>query len=272
MSGIDEWTEGLAQGVQKLWRQEEDHRRVHDPVALPVRWHPAAPELADHWANIRRVPAGASAEPLALAGRIEQLAEIYQSIPSGRLVILGRAGAGKTVLASRLALDLLDARRPGQPVPVIVSVGSWNPEATSLHVWLAEQLTRDHPGLAAPVSRRGPTRAAALIDAGRVLPILDGFDEIDAGLHQAALRQLNATPDAPTVITSRTKNTPPRCTSADALTAAAVIELDDLTLEDLDDYLPRTAAAPATGIWDPILQRMQRPAARPPGRPHCARF
>lgn len=52
-------------------------------------------QLADHPTNIRRVPVGATAEPLTLAGHIEQLAEIYRDIPSGRLVILGPAGDGK---------------------------------------------------------------------------------------------------------------------------------------------------------------------------------
>src|SRR5262249_57141882 len=119
------------------------------------------------------------AGPLAVAGRVEQVADVYRHIPSGRLVILGKAGAGKTVLAARLALDLLATRQPDQPVPVIVSVGSWNPATTPLTTWLAGLLARDHPGLAAPAGPAGstradgPTPAAALIAAGRVLPILD---------------------------------------------------------------------------------------------------
>ncbi|WP_187764588.1 NACHT domain-containing protein [Saccharopolyspora spinosa] len=255
-SEVDKWTEGLAQGVQKLWQREENHRRVHDPAPLPVRWRPT-PELADHWANIRRLPVGAPAEPLALTGSIEQLTEIYRSIPSGRVVLLGPAGAGKTVLAAHLALDLLKARQPREPVPVIVSVGSWNPRTTPLYAWLAGQLTRDHPGLAAPVHKGGPTRAAALIDAGWVLPILDGFDEIDAGLHPAALRQLNTAPKSPMVITSRVEQYTTAVHGADVLTAAAVVELDELTQDDLADYLPRTTAGRRTGIWDPVLQRMR---------------
>jgi hypothetical protein len=256
-SGVDEWAEGLAQGVQTLWRREEAHRRVHDPVALPVRFHPASAEVADHWTNVRRLPAGAIAEPLVLAGRIEHLAELYRSVPSGRLVILGPAGAGKTVLASRLALDLLAARRPGEPVPVIVSAGSWNPATTPLNTWLAGQLARDLPGLAAPSQRGGPTRAAAVLAAGRVLPILDGFDEIDPGLHQAAFRQLNTTPDTPLVMTSRVVEYTAAVRGADVLTAAAVVELDQLTLEDLAAYLPRTAAGHRSALWDPVLDRMR---------------
>lgn len=255
--GLDEWAEGLAQGVRTLWEREEEHRRVHDPVALPVRWHPATPELADQWVNICRVPAGATAEPLALAGRIEHLAQLYRSVPSRRLVILGPAGAGKTVLASRLVLDLLASPRPGEPVPVIFSVGSWNPTTTPLNLWMAGQLARDHPGLAAPAGPGGATRAAALIEAGRVLPILDGFDEIHPGLHQDALRRLNATPDAPLVITSRVAEYTTAVRGAKVLTAAAVAELDDLTLDDLAAYLPRTAAGHRSGLWDPVLERMR---------------
>jgi hypothetical protein len=56
----------LAEGVRELRRREGDHRGVHDPVALPVRWCLAAGELTGHWAGIARVPAGATAEPPAV--------------------------------------------------------------------------------------------------------------------------------------------------------------------------------------------------------------
>ncbi|GAA2657898.1 NACHT domain-containing protein [Streptomyces lunalinharesii] len=254
-SDLDEWAEGLAEGVRTLWEREEEQRRVHDPVALPVRWHAAA-ALADHPANIRRLQAGDTGEPLALAGRIEELSEVYRSVPSGRLVILGPAGAGKTVLVGRLALDLLEKRRPGRRVPVVVNAGTWDPTTRSLNVWLAEQLTRDHPGLAASARRGGPTRARALIEAGRVLPILDGFDEIHTGLHKDALHALNATPDTPMVITSRAPEFSAAVHEVDVLTAAAVVEIDDLTVEDLAGYLPRTVAGRRTGVWDPVLEKM----------------
>lgn len=105
--------------------------------------------------------------------------------------------------------------------------------------------------------RDPPTRAAVLIETGRVLPILDGFDEIDPGRHQAALRQLNTTPDAPMVITSRVAEYRTAVCGTDVLTAAAVVELDELTLQDLAGYLPRTAAGHRAGLWDPVLDRMR---------------
>ncbi|MFC4611526.1 NACHT domain-containing protein [Streptomyces maoxianensis] len=256
-SDLDGLTEALARAVEEQWRYEEEQRRVHDPVAMGVSWHSAPDALADQWANICRVPAGATAPALAVAGRVEQVAEVYRRIPSGRLVVLGKAGAGKTVLAARLARDLLADRTAGQPLPVIVSVGSWNPATTSLEVWLAGQLLRDHPALAGAVRPGGPTRAAALVSERRVLPILDGFDEIDHGLHRAALSHLNTTPDLPMVITSRAPEYTAAVTETDVLTAAVVIELEDLTLSDLADYLPRTAAGHRTGIWDEVLTQLR---------------
>jgi hypothetical protein len=83
----------------------------------------------DHWANIRRVPAGPDPGPLPLADSLESVAALYRRIPSGRLVVLGRAGAGKTVLAVRLLNDLIRGRERADPVPVIVEVRLWDPAA-----------------------------------------------------------------------------------------------------------------------------------------------
>lgn len=270
-SELDEWAEGLARAVQAFWHAEEANRQIHDPVALPVRWHAASTALRDHWANIRRRPAesGCGAEPLPLAGRLEQIADVYERIPSRRLVVLGPAGAGKTVLAGRLVLDLLSARRSGQPVPVIVSIGAWNPTTTSLQTWLAEQLIRDHPGLAADAGLGdSSSRAAALVAAERVVPILDAFDEIECGLHEAAVRQFNTRAEIPLVITSREDKYAAAVRGADVVTAAAVVILEELTRQDLAAYLPRTAAGYRTGMWDAVLERMQTQ----PHEPDAARL
>ncbi|QTR02853.1 hypothetical protein J7S33_28180, partial [Saccharothrix algeriensis] len=54
-------------------------------------------------------------------------------------------------------------------------------------------------GLAA-VQPGGGTTATALVDGGRVLPVLDGFDEIAEGLRDTALKAMNAT-SLPLVLT-----------------------------------------------------------------------
>ncbi|WP_216372992.1 NACHT domain-containing protein [Streptomyces tailanensis] len=258
----------LAQAVGAQWRREEERRRVHDPFPLPVRWHLAPEALMDHWANICRGPAGVISSPLALTGQLDRVVDIYQRIPSGRLVVLGRAGSGKTVLTLRFVLDLLDARTSTDLVPVIFGLGSWNPTTTSLRDWLTDQLLRDHPGLAAP-GPTGSSLAAALVEAGRILPVVDGFDEIADGLHRAALEALNAT-RMPLLLTSRSDEYATAVAAADVLTAAAGIELDDLTLTDLADYLPRTTRKTATSsgsgtttVWDPVLVRLREHPSSP---------
>jgi hypothetical protein len=152
--GVDEAAEQLAVAVRTQWRQEEERLRVQSPYPLPVRWDTAHEALMDQWANICRAPAGTSAGALELAGQLDRIVEIYRRIPSGRMVILGRAGSGKTVLALRFALDLLDAPTTTHPVPVIFNLGSWNPGTTSLRDWLCDRLIRNHPGLATPDPKR----------------------------------------------------------------------------------------------------------------------
>lgn len=202
----------LATAVGRLLRSREERWQVHDPYVLPVRWEVAAAEVHDHWANICQAPAGATATPIGLAGNLGQIAEIYLRVPSRRLVILGRAGAGKTILASCLVADLLTTsarcRGAGDHHPVRV-----NPQTTPLRVWVATHLIQDHPGLGST----GPvgTLADQLLTAGRIPPILDGFDEIAAGPHPAALTALNRT-RSPFVVTSRPGECRAAVTAVDA--------------------------------------------------------
>ena len=247
----------LAFELRARLRREEEQRQIHDPVPLPVRWRTAPTELIDSWANIREARSGESVGPLDLTGQLDQVAEVYRRIPSGRLVVLGRAGSGKTILTMRFVLGLLDASGPADPVPVVFGVGSWDPGTTVFRDWLIKQLLRDHPGLAAP-GPNSSTLAAALVETGRILPVLDGFDEIAGGLHQAALAALNAT-TLPLVVTSRVDEYRAAVESTDVLTSAGAVVLTDLTATDLADYLPRTTRrlGPAGSVWEPVLAEVR---------------
>ncbi|WP_344022685.1 NACHT domain-containing protein [Streptomyces luteireticuli] len=263
---LAEVAELLAQSVTTRWQREEEHRQVHDPYPLPVRWRPVPEELTDHWANILRLPAGSAHGPLDLSGRLDEIVGVYRRIPSGRLVVLGRSGSGKTILTVRFVLDRLKSRALTETVPVIFSIGSWDPSALTFRDWLAAQLTRDHPGLTAPGPGGSPL-AAALVESGWVLPVLDGFDEIADGLRRPALEALNAT-TLPLLLTSRPAEYAAAVAETDVLTSAAAVELTDLTLDDLADYLPRSTrkargADPGGTAWDPVLAALrERPDSR----------
>ncbi|WP_299534232.1 helix-turn-helix domain-containing protein [uncultured Streptomyces sp.] len=253
----------LATETRRRWQREEEQRMILDPYPLPVRWRSASTGITDLEANIRRLPPGAAAEPLDLSSDRCGIGELYRSIGSGRLVILGRAGSGKSVLAIRLVLDLLrdDSRTGADPVPVIFTVGSWDPTVHSLRAWLTGRLLRDFPYLARAASPAS-TLAAALVDDGHVLPVLDGFDEMAEGLRGRALDELNRT-SLPLVLTSRPDeyaNVVRRVGggAADGAAAgggaaaplkwAAAVELTGITPADLLEYMPRaTRSAPSDG-------------------------
>ncbi|MFD9618787.1 helix-turn-helix domain-containing protein [Streptomyces virginiae] len=267
---LAEAAESLAHAVYARCIREEEQRRIHDPFPLPVRWRSAPADLLDHRDNIRGTPPGAAHGPLSLDGGLADIADVYRRVRSGRLVVLGRAGSGKTVLVLRFVLDHLVARSDGDPVPVVFSMGSWDPTGTTLRDWLIARLLRDHPNLGARAPG-GATLAAALVDAGWILPVLDGFDEMATGPLAVALRELNAS-SLPLLLTSRTEQFA-EAVGVEVLRRTAGIELLDLDADDLVHYLPRTArpSAPAdrdgraaTG-WDPVLERLRTDPDGGPG-------
>ncbi|MEQ0559856.1 TIR domain-containing protein [Amycolatopsis sp. NEAU-NG30] len=264
---LDDIAEHLAEAVSAQWTREEENRRIHDPAPLPVRWKNADEALIDHWATILGNPAGVDREPLELAGELGAIVATYRRIPSGRLFVLGDAGSGKTILAIRFTLAMLGRRSEGDPVPVIVNLASWNPAKTPFRDWLTGQLADNHPALSA----RGPngsSLATDLVGSGRILPVLDGFDEIAVGLHPLAMKALNGTA-LPLLLTSRPEEYASAVGNVDVLTAAAGIALAPLGVADLAGYLPsttrrtRSAGGHVTPLWKPVLDRL---AEQPPSR------
>jgi GTPase SAR1 family protein len=62
---------------------------------------------------------------------VPDAAEYYRTLDRGRLVVLGDAGAGKTILLIQLALDLLGRQSAGdagsRPGPVRMNLASFDP-------------------------------------------------------------------------------------------------------------------------------------------------
>jgi len=256
----------LAKTVRTQWDQEARWQAVHGDDVLPVRFDLAMSDLHGEPRKIHGTEDGPTSEPLALSWQLDEIAAVYRSIPSGRLVVLGGAGSGKTILAMRFVLSRLENPGAVERVPVIFSLGSWNPETIALRDWMCRRMVLDYPALEAPAAGGG-SLADALIDGEHILPVLDGFDEIDPSLRVNALKALNYYAD-PLVLTSRPDAYAKAVKAEDSsvLAGAACVQLQALAIEDIDAYL--TSADPEEGgegaAWRPVLEQL-RARPRTPG-------
>lgn len=174
------------------------------------------------------------------------------------LLILGAAGAGKTTMLLGLTGRLLDAAESTKslPIPVVFQLASWAAGSKSLAEWLVDELAGELYGLSRDL-------ATAWIRHERVLPLLDGLDEVVADKRTACAQAIQAFRREfgllPLVVCSR---------AADyeglgiALGFPAVVHVQPLTPAQVDQYLDhlgeslaglRQAARADDGMWD-LLQ------------------
>ncbi|MGH3833661.1 MAG: NACHT domain-containing protein [Pseudonocardiaceae bacterium] len=197
--------------------------------------------------------------PLRFTGRgdrILALAEQFRKLHRRRLVIVGGPGAGKTTLAVQLVLQLLADWQPGEPVPVLLSLASWDPHTRPrLQDWLAAQLNQTYPDLRA----FGTNTAQRLAEQGWLLPVLDGLDEIPAQRRGEVIEALNASlhPDTGLIMTSRTTEYTETVRARDVLTAAAVIEPEPLTAREAARYLKDRLPRQPDESWQAVLTALR---------------
>ncbi|WP_344955916.1 NACHT domain-containing protein [Actinomadura miaoliensis] len=256
---LDRARETLAGLVSEQWREEIRVRRLDDPAPMAVRWRLTELPVMDHSAHVvraRRFPFGADRPRLdGRSDRVADLVRAYRDLPRRRLVILGEPGMGKTTLAVLLLRRLLQERRPGERVPVMVSLSGWDPGAVSFDEWLAGRLTETYPALRATAF--GPDAPRALVRERRVLPVLDGLDELPEPSRPKVISALNEalTEDDPVILTCRTAeyeaavNAP----GGDVLTAGAVVEPRPLRPADIAAYVTHSLPPRPCGAWPDLL-------------------
>jgi hypothetical protein len=202
----------LAMRTFTTWSQEAVQRGIQAPAPVKVRWHWAPDDVAlrrDDLVTSPSLPtdpgplppaAGnpSATEQALTSGVVTRLHdELYGRLNHGRLALIGGAGAGKTGAMILLLLEALqrrqrapDAARVDIPVPVWLTLGSWEAAPQTLRDWVMSTLNRDHPYLRA--SEFGPDAVAQLFDAGHIALFLDGLDEMPDATRGAALDRLTA--------------------------------------------------------------------------------
>ncbi|WP_433305699.1 hypothetical protein ACQP2F_18790 [Actinoplanes sp. CA-030573] len=246
----------LAATIKRQWLDEARLRNLRRPQVLPLVWEHRAGDAAP--ARFR-VDGGDAARFETVT---RQLARAYGTVPGGRLVVLGEPGAGKTVVAVLLTLGLLETREAGGPLPVLLSASSWDPVRQSWPEWITSTLAVTYYG----GDRRVPE---ILLDDDRIIPVLDGLDEIPEVARRSAVRRINTALGArhPIVLTCRSAEYADVLRhGVPALLAAPVVTVRPVAAADLAAYLAGIDW-PAHADWAPVLAAVRE---RPDGPPALA--
>ncbi|MBL7488131.1 hypothetical protein I6A60_34055 [Frankia sp. AgB1.9] len=276
---LDGQADLLASAIHTQVQRAAIERRLVGSALLPIRWRrsalpvagPVSAATANHDRGIRfePLPGLHPVSPTELQrGDRADLHAIYGGLASGRLVILGPGGAGKSSAAVLLQLDALHHReqlgaadRARVPVPVLVTPHGWNPKTTSVRDWIAERLTESAPFR----RRRGLRRARSILDAGRVAVILDGLDEVNESLRALMLKALSDQVTFRLVLLTRSAELVTAVEGA-LLDGAAAIELRPLTTTDVVDHLQGHLVDPAPPRWRAVIDEVARHPAAPLGQ------
>ncbi|GHE10963.1 NACHT domain-containing protein [Streptomyces alanosinicus] len=196
------------------------------------------------------------------------IADYYRTTDSGRLVITGGPGAGKTLMALELLIELINRRREDEPVPVRFSLAAWD-TSVKLDEYLVAELVRSYG--------RSRSEAEKLVARQMVLPVMDGLDELDpvhpdgtpasqAPRAQAVLAALNdylardGLKLGPVILTCRTEHYQamyiPESKGNGQLLDSVQIDIEPVPAVDAHAYLVSYARGDAR--WTPLLDALQR--------------
>ncbi|MEV0339297.1 hypothetical protein AB0H49_09740 [Nocardia sp. NPDC050713] len=238
----------------------DDVRRRETALRDQLRAGPTDPNLAVEIT----VRTKTDTTPVAVA----RITECVQGLRVRRVLLLGEAGSGKTVAATHLVLGLLDRRRElgdaaraAEPVPVRVNAAGWNGEQLFSR-WLAERLGSDY--------RLHRRVAKALVDAGLILPLVDGLDEMESvEAAHAALARINEVPwrHRPLVVLCRTEDFEElrQQPGGARLVGAATITMGSFSHEQIIGYLKQrqTDDDVADDAWSEVIGQVERESTGP---------
>ena len=276
---VDVLVDLLVEAVYGQWRKAADERRLVTPAPIPIRWSLSDLDVAGSVAAAVGAPDVSPAFPplpghtriteqdLQAGGGRHELRQLFAGLPSGRVIVVGAPGAGKSGAAILLLLDALEhhdsldsTQRARVPVPVLFTGHGWDPNTTSVQDWLRDRLVATYPLFG---GRGGDAEAAALVAArDKVALILDGLDEMDEALRPAALRALS---DAPFRVVVLTRSQEMVAAASKAwLVGAVAVHLHDVTGPEAADYLDRALLGPPPAGWAELLTCLRQ---HPDGTP-----
>jgi hypothetical protein len=275
---VDAAANRLAEQTLETWSRQVVERGIQSPAPVRVRWRWAATDVALPRQELTAAPSlptdpgplPSSADDPPGAGHVLNSGlvtrlhdEVYARLHHGRLVLIGGPGAGKTGAMILLLLEALRYRaripetaRIDVPVPVWLTLGSWDPSVQGLRDWVVATLSRDHPYLRA--TDFGPDAMAQLFDTGRIALFLDGLDEMPDMQRSKAVERLSAeAAGRRMVITSRPEEFRETIDlGRRQLPYTAAIELRQVGPRAAAGYLLEGQIGAARQAWQPVANHL----------------
>ena len=264
---LDQLADQLAHAVKEQWEEAAGERGLLEPDPIQVRWRQPLIALggplsaAVESRRFSPLPGMSPTTSYRLkGGDIGELHRLYGGLGSGRLVITGAAGAGKTGTAVLLILASLKYReevsatdQAAVPVPVMFTLHEWDPADQPVREWLVKRLGQTYPILS---GREREVKATQLIATGKIAVILDGLDEMPEKTRFTALQALSQQASFRLVILTR-RDEMAAATAKVHLQGAATIELCDVDPEIAADYLTRVQLNPPPPAWTHLTERLR---------------
>ena len=158
-------------------------RGLTEEDALPVRWR--------QYSGIEKGKRSASQIDLEVrsSAPASEVGRIFAAADKKRLLIVSKPGFGKSVLCLFLAKGLTDPTE--DLVPVLLPATSWKSSYTSLSEWVSSWLNTAFPALHNQEAYGG-TPANSIAASPKIVPIIDGLDEVHPLQQTEILRAVSA--------------------------------------------------------------------------------
>jgi hypothetical protein len=168
----------LLHKVHTFWIEGVLQHSIHGVVLIEIGKKSLSEAVEHPWERVLEVPGQSS----QIMPRNKSIGDIFRE--SGQsLLILGEPGSGKTTTLLELGRHLLlhAQHDPSHPVPVVFNLSSWARQ--SIFDWLVDELSTKYF-----VAKH---QARSWLRANRLLPLLDGLDEVTGDARTACVTSIN---------------------------------------------------------------------------------
>lgn len=244
----------MLEKVQAFWIKGVLENSLHNALMIDLGLETRSIAIEQPWNLLTQLP---ELSPQKLSENTNIL-DVYDQV-NRSLLILGEPGAGKTTLLLDLTRSLLVRANQDfhHPLPVVFNLSSWAKSSCTISSWLIEEL---HVRYQVPQQL-----AQQWVQEAKILPLLDGLDEVVADQREACVQAINQFRSdywlTDLVVCSRVKDYEVLSTKLQLNNAVLVQQLSlvqiDRYLDQLDDSLGDSCASRLITVQKALQQNWE---------------